>query len=51
MGQTHAVLVLNQGGVATSELLFNSGTSCYGANVVQVRMLIAAPFTLRLVKN
>lgn len=38
IGQTHAVLVLSPGGVATSELLFNSGTSCYGANVVQVRV-------------
>ena len=37
-GQTHAVLVLDQSGAVASELLFNSATSCYGANVVQARM-------------
>ena len=36
-GHTYLVLVYDKAGAATSELLFNSATNCYGANTVGVR--------------
>ena len=38
-GHTYSVLVYDKAGAATSELLFNSATNCYGANTVGVRPL------------
>lgn len=36
-GTSYAVLVYDKSGTVTSELLFSSATSCYGANTVEVR--------------
>ncbi|KAK9833430.1 hypothetical protein WJX81_004558 [Elliptochloris bilobata] len=38
-GQTYSVLVYDRSGVVISELLFNSATSCYGANTVEIASL------------